>query len=539
MFSPRHTRGTGIARGNQFIHSARLIAGLTICSRVLGLVRDAVCARFFGAQVLHYFYVPFLIPNLFRRLFGEGALTSALIPVYTEQLHRDRKAAALLGRTVVTLLVIVLAAATLLGLGVIYLYWHFVSSQGPKTLLTLRLAAIMLPYMILICAVAAVGGLLNVHRRFAAPAAAPIVLNCCMIAAVLWGRRLFGDDPWRQIYAIAWAVLIAGFLQLLLQYPALRRAGISVLPRLGFSDQGLSSIVRLMAPMVLGLAAVQINTMLDQLIAMFLSATPETGDTFILAGRTIGYPVEEGSVTYLYYAQRCYQLPLGVFGIALATAIFPVLSSQAVKEDYQGFSRTLGQGLCMVVFIALPCTVALILIRLPMVQAIFQGGEFTATHSARTAGTLLFYALGILPYFLQQLLVRAYYAFQDSVTPVKIAVRMIGLNLLLNLILIWPLATGGLALSTAICATIQVVFLWRLLARRHQLRIGGDVASTLTKTAIATILMAVACLLCLGATSRSSALVQLIAAVPISAAVFVGASLLLKNEQIRMLFSRK
>ena len=538
MFSARHKRGTSIAKGNQFIHSARLIGGLTICSRVLGLIRDAVCTRYFGAQVLHYFYVPFQIPNLFRRLFGEGALSSALIPVYTEHLHKDRQAAALLGRTVVTLLVIILAAVTLLGLGVIYLYWHYVSSQGPKTLLTLRLAAIMLPYMILICTVAAVGGLLNVHRRFAAPAAAPIVLNCCMIAAVLWGRRFFGDDPWQQIYAIAWAVLMAGFLQLLLQYPALRRAGISVRPRLGFSDQGLSSIVRLMAPMVLGLAAVQINTMMDALIAMFLSG-PEIGSTFNVVGHTIKYPVVEGSVTYLYCAQRCYQLPLGVFGVALATAIFPVLSSHAAKKDYQAFTRALNQGLCMVVFIALPCTVALILIRLPMVQAIFQGGEFTATHSVRTAGTLLFYALGILPYFLQQLLVRAYYSFQDSVTPVKIAVRMIGLNFLLNLILIWPLATGGLALSTAICATIQVAVLWRLLARRHQLRIGGEVASTLAKTVIATVVMALACWLCLDATSQSSALVQLIVAVPISAAVFAGASLLLKNEQIRELFSRK
>ncbi len=521
-----------------FISSARLISMLTLASRVLGLVRDGIMSRVFGATVLHYFYIPFLIPNLSRRIFGEGALSAALIPVYTEQLHNDPKLAKLLARSVVTLLVIILASLTLLGLGLIWLYWNFISDQGQQTMLMFNLAAIMLPYMILICTVAALGGLLNVHRHFTAPAAAPILLNISIILGIVLFRKSFGETPERQIYSVAVSVLIAGFFQLAIQLPALAKAGISIRPRFNFSDAPLKKIFRLMAPMIIGLATVQINTLLDSLIALYLSASPDKGSTFTLLGHTINYPVIEGSVTYLFYAQRCYQFPLGLFGIALATAIFPTLSKHAVEKDIPGFSKTLAQGLRMVIYIGLPATAGMILVRGILVRTIFEGQEFTAADTAQTSWTLLFYSLGIGFYCLQQLIVRAYYSFQDSATPVKIAMRMVAINLVLNLTLIWFLSTGGLALSTAISAALQVAILFIILIRRYNLKLSENLIPTIIKTAIASAAMTLAGYATLQILANTSSLIQLTFSVIICSIIYIIASIALKIPEFKALIGR-
>lgn len=529
-----------LRKQGHFISSTRLIAGLTMISRILGLVRDMVCANFFSTAVWHYFTMGFTIPNFFRRLFGEGALSAALIPVYTEQLHQDKRKAAALAGSVVALLVIILSALTLLGEGVIYLYWKY-SSGEPKTFLVLSLAAIMLPYMILICSTAVLGGLLNVHRHFAAPAAAPIILNLCLITAIVFFRDLLGSDPWRQIYIVALAVLGAGFLQLALQFPALRKAGVRLGGGFDFRQAALRKIVKLMGPMLIGLSAVQVNAYLDYLIAFFLSATEVSGDTFTIFGRVFDYPVAEGSVAHLWYAQRLYQLPLGVFGIALATAIFPFLSRHVTHKDYQSFSDTLAQGLRLVIFLALPASVGLILIRTPLVQVLFERGAFKSQDTHQVALTLMFYSLGITAYFLQQLVVRAYYSFQDPVTPVKVAVRVIGLNLILNLSLIWPLGTGGLALSTAICAALQVGILLRTLLKRYDLSVTDKLGSTLLKTTLATAVMALGCQVTLSLLADASVLLKLITALSVSVVIFIGGSLLVRNPELSALLrpSRK
>ncbi|MBI9017023.1 MAG: murein biosynthesis integral membrane protein MurJ [Phycisphaerae bacterium] len=513
-----------------------MISILTLASRILGLLRDAICSRVFGPVVLHYFYVPFQIPNLARRIFGEGALTAALIPVYTEQLHKDSKAAKDLSRCVITLLVITLAALTLLGYGVLGLLWQF-SNHTANNALMINLCFIMLPYVILICSVAALGGLLNVHRHFFAPAAAPIVLNICIISAALFFRKYFGDDKYQQVFALAWAVILAGFLQLLIQLPALKAHNISIKPKLDLNQPGLKTIFKLMAPMIIGLAAVQLNTLFDNLIALWLSAT-ETNQTFTLLGYTIKYPVHEGSVAFLYNAQRCYQFPLGVFGIAIATAVFPILSKHATTKDYKSFADTLSDGIGLVFFIGLPATAGMIIVRNQMVKLIFEGNEFLPIHTAATADTLLFYAMGIAIFCLQQLIVRAFYSFQDSVTPAKIAVRMVVLNFFMNLILIWPLGTGGLALSTSICAAIQVVVLTRILLKRYDLHISTTLKLSLTKTIIATIAMTIICIIVLKILPTDSSLVQLLAAVTVCLTSFITAAKILKMPELKILIHK-
>ncbi|MBN2377889.1 MAG: murein biosynthesis integral membrane protein MurJ [Sedimentisphaerales bacterium] len=521
------------------ISSARLIAGLTLVSRVLGLVRDMVCAATFSKEVWHYFATAFMLPNLFRRLFGEGALSAALIPVYTEELSKDKESARALASSMVTLLFMVLAVLTLLGEGIIFLYREWAGSGSGGSLM-LPLAAVMLPYMIFICLVAAIGGLLNVHRHFAAPAAAPILLNICIIGAIVFFRDSFGSGQERQIFVVAVSVVVAGFLQLLLQYPAMRRAGIRLRWRFDFSQEPLRKVVRLMAPMVIGLSAMQINAYFDYLIAHFLSATEQSGSFFTIWGRQISYPVEIGANSYLYYAQRLYQMPLGIFGIPLATAIFPLLSKSAVQKDHQGFADSLNQGFRLAVFVALPATLGLILVRTDLVRVLFERGRFTSESTSEVSWTLLFYSLGMSAYFLQQIAVRAFYAYQDSVTPVKIALRMIVLNLLLNLVLIWPLRTGGLAFSTSICATIQVVVLLRILSKRYGLQFRSGLFGVAVRTALASVVMVGGYLLidyiCLG---QASSLVRVGAAVISCVLLFAGASWLLKNPELGNLFERK
>ncbi|MCK5114944.1 MAG: polysaccharide biosynthesis C-terminal domain-containing protein, partial [Phycisphaerae bacterium] len=339
---------------------------------------------------------------------------------------------------------------------------------------------------------------------------------------------------------VAVAVVVAGFLQLLLQWPALRRAGIELRPMLDLSQAGLRKVLRLMAPMVIGLSAMQINAYFDFLIAHFLSATEESGAFFTFWGRQISYPVKLGANSHLYYAQRLYQMPLGVFGIPLATAIFPLLSKSAVEKDNRSFGESLNQGLRLAVFVALPATLGLILVRTDLVRVLFERGEFTTESTSEVSWTLLFYSMGISAYFLHQIVSRAFYAFQDSITPVKIALRMIVLNLLLNLVLIWPMRTGGLALSTSICATIQVVVLLRILSRRYDLHFTDGLFSVAIKSAVAAMVMVVGYVLInWGFLGEASSLVRVAVAVVSCVLLFAGASWLLKNPELGKLFERK
>ena len=515
--------------------------GLSVCLRWLvgywGLFVTLYVLSYFGAAVWHYFAIPFQIPNLFRRLFGEGALSAALIPVYTDRLSKDREGAGQLACSVVTLLVIILGALTLVGYGVIAVLYR-VGDGTDKHAAMLGYALIMLPYMILICTVAILGGLLNVHRHFAAPAAAPIILNVTIIAAVVYFRDYFGETGLEQLRGVAWAVIAAGFLQLVLQYFTLARCGLLVRPRFVFGDADIKRIVMLMAPMVLGLSVMQINTLLDGIIAMFFSATPESGATFSLFGYVIDYPVMEGSVAHLYGAQRLYQFPLGVFGVAIATAIFPMLSSYASEDDRAGFSRTFSQGLRMVIFIGLPATAGMMLVALPLCELAFGRKNFSAIDTGLTAWTLVFYALGIGVYCLQMLVARAFYALKDPVTPVRVAVRVMLLNVVLNCVLIFPLGTGGLALSTAVCAAFQVAVLTRILIKRGELVIDDEVRVCLRRTIFTTLIMSLGAWFALPLVGECSAGIQVLVQVLECVVVYGVGSRVLGSVELRELWAR-
>ena len=458
-----------VSDANRFVAPARLIAALTLLSRLLGLLREMVYAYFFGTgPALSAFRIAWQIPNLFRRLFGEGALSAAFIPVLTDCLqHRGPEEARRLAGAVLTLLVMLLAGlvvAAEVGLGVAH--WLHPS-------LTLRLTALTLPYLLLICVTALVGAMLHVLNRFAAPALAPVLLNICIIAGALFGGHTLGLRDHALLYLICATVLAGGVAQLVLVGTTLRRAGFWPVFGVLWRHPEVRRVAAVMAPMVLGMSAVQINTLADSLIAFF----------FVPDGR---------GPAVLGYAQILYQLPLGVFGVALATAIFPLLSARAAAGDTTGLTRACEQGVRMSLFIGVPAAVGLCLIAQPVISVFFERGEFEANDTLRAARALIFYGAGVWAYFLQQILVRTFYAMRDSRTPVRIAVTMVVVNLALNLLLVGPLGESGVALATAICATLQVAWLAGTLWRRLPDVRGRWLLTGIGRVMLATVVLAAA-----------------------------------------------
>jgi len=514
------------------IKGFKQIASLTALSRVFGMLRDIALAHFFGAGwLMTAWTIGFKVPNLTRRLFGEGAASASFIPVYSRQLEQSPKEAQRLANTVITAIFVLLAATVLMGEIIIWSYYTFFETRtGPR--IGLSLCGIMLPYMILICLVAIIAGILNVHRHFASPAAAPIVLNIFIISSICLTGWVLKIPAQQQVFYVAAAVLIAGLAQIAIQIPPLRAHSVSIKPAWDIHSSAFKKVIILMGPMVLGLTVTQINTLVDDVIALsFMSKD--------------GYPLSYGAPSYLYYAQRLYQFPLGVLGISLATAIFPVMSSDAARNDLQALSRTFSKGIKAALFVAIPATVGILLVAKPLISAVFEHGEFKSKDTPIVAFALCCYAVGLCGYFLQQLTTRAFYSLQDSKTPAKSAVVAAAFNVAFNLLLIWFMGVAGLALATAICSYIQVVILASVLKKRLNKDMLDGVFTTLVKTAAATLIMLITGLFVIFLMkslpeSRWYNIIRLTAVVPSAAAVYLIAAKLMKIEMLSLLsFARK
>lgn len=430
----------------RLVNSARLVALLTAASRILGLIRESVFAAFFStSELLSAFRIAFMAPNLARRLFGEGALSAAMIPVLTDTLRADGEESSrrFVGAVLTVLAVVLIALLVLVETALLI-------AQSSSDSLALRLTIILMPYMVLICLVAVASGVLNVRQHFAVPAAAPTILNVAIIVAALFGAYSAGLGGAELMTVVCIGILVSGVLQIVATVVALHMVRFQPIYGGSWRDPRLAKVLRLMGPMVLGLSAVQINSLFDYLIAWFFIEHE---------GQRVGPAV-------LGFAQYLYQLPLGVFGISIATAVFPLLSRRAAEGDRRGMAETVARGLRLGAFVSLPATAGLILVAHPLVAALYERGEFGPAQSQRVAGTLCFYSLGLPAYFAQHVVVRAFYALQDSGTPARLAARMVLFNLAINLVLVFVLEERGLALSTAVCATVQVVWLSRRL-RAH------------------------------------------------------------------------
>ncbi|MEE2908421.1 MAG: murein biosynthesis integral membrane protein MurJ [Planctomycetota bacterium] len=467
-----------------FERNARTVMSMTALSRLTGLAREAVLSRLFGTDaILSSYFFAFLVPNLFRRLFGEGALAAAFLPSY-ERLTREnpemasRLATATLASVAILLGIVVIIAEVILAVLVAWIYNHNTA---------LWLLMIMLPYTPLVCRVAIFGAMLQVHGRFGPTAAAPIILNALVTFAAVAGVIMFGNTEthgrFLVVTGMGMAVVCAGLIQLAWSWMALQPHD-----RILFRVQGvrthLSDMFRRAGPMILGLGVLQVNTLVDGLIASYRNYAG-TSDFF---GWT--WPLDEGAMAVLTFAQRLYQFPLGVFGIAIATAIYPMLARLA--DDREAFADTIRRGLRLVFFIGFPASLGLMVVARPLTGAILQGGAFDTQDTGRVAFVLLGYASCVWAYSMIQVITRAFYAKGDTVTPVRIAISVVVLNLILNLVLIWtPLKEAGLAWSTAICATVQTAVLLRMLRRHVDLPLGSSTLPSMARTVVLSILMVI------------------------------------------------
>ncbi|MCF6157101.1 MAG: murein biosynthesis integral membrane protein MurJ [wastewater metagenome] len=482
-----------ISRSYSLFRSVRIISICTFTSRILGLVRDIICASIFGtSMVWDAFIVAFKIPNLFRRLFGEGALSAAFIPVFTEQIEKHGSAEAWkFANAIATLLIIILGGVVLLGEGSFLVIPKIFHIQE-KWQLIYKLLIIMFPYVLCICLVAFIGAVLNTIHHFFMPAFTPIVMNTCWILGAILSPYT-GDTLEKMIYAVAIATFLSGLIQIGIHIPILRKKEISYRPALPFSHPGLKPVLSRITPIVFGLAIVQINVLLDSVIAIGFSAPQSGPDYFHFAGMTIQYPLRIGAASVLYYSDRLIQFPLGVFGIAMATAIFPLFSAHAVRGDWGNFSATFNKALKFILFIGIPASLGIIMLREPIVDLLYRRNQFNAESAYRTSRVVLFYGIGIWAYCGLHVLIRAFYSVKDTVTPVKVGAICVGLNLILNISLIWIVQEGGLALSTAISAITQIIILTIILQKRLHIKIEKEVVISLQKTMVASIAMAFTC----------------------------------------------
>lgn len=428
---------------------------MTLVSRVLGLVRDMVLARLFGADAaMDAFFVAFKIPNFLRRLFAEGAFSQAFVPIIAEYREQQSpEAVRMLVSRVAGSLLGILSALTLFGVlasPVLVMIFApgFLHRDPVQFALAADLLRITFPYLLFISLVAFAAGILNTYGRFAAASFSPVWLNVVLIgAALLVAPRL--EQP---VFALAGGVFVAGAVQLLFLLPSLKRLGFLHRPRWGLHDEGVRRIMKLMLPGIFGSSVAQINLLLDTLIASFLVA---------------------GSVSWLYYSDRLVEFPLGVFAIALSTVILPSLSRSHANGSREEFCRTLDWALRTVMLIGVPATLGLMLLARPMLATLFGYGDFTANDVAMSGLSLMAFGAGLPGFMLIKVLAPAYYSRKDVRTPVRIAVIAMFTNMLLNIGLVVPMVIlgipgphAGLALATALAAWVNAWQLYRTLGKR-------------------------------------------------------------------------
>jgi putative peptidoglycan lipid II flippase len=463
----------------RLVRSAGAMSLMTLLSRILGYVRDNLQAQILGAsRTADAFIIAFRIPNLLRRLVGEGAFTAAFVPTLSDYLRPDRRAelwrfAGLVFWTMATVLAVLSAAGVIFSPLLVKVLAYGFTGIEDKFDLTVSLNRLMFPYLLFIGLAALVQGILNVHRRFAVPAFTPVLLNLSMIAAaLLMAPRL--EEP---AYAFAWGVLLGGALQLGFQIPFVMRLGMRFAPALGFSHPGVRQIGRLMGPGLFGMGITQITLLLDSFFASLM---------------------KEGSVSALYYSGRINELALGSFAISVSTVILPTLSRQAAEGRVDQMRETLLYGLRVVAFITLPAAVGLIVLRSSIVAVLFERGRFTPSDTAFVAHALLFYALGLFPFGAVKILAPAFYSSKDTRTPALTAAVTLGAHVIIVSVLSFVLGTGGIALAGSLSATLNMGLLMWAFAARHGLPWVRGLALPSLRFAGASMIMGVAAWLMIG-----------------------------------------
>lgn len=453
--------------------AAGILGSATMLSRVMGMVRDMVVSRLFGAGLAtDAFFAAFQIPNMLRRFFAEGALTAAFVPTFSSTLAKggDEKAREL-ANTCFTLLTIVMALITLAGIlfspVIVGMMFPGFKAEPGKFELAVLLNRLMFPYIFFISLVALCMGILNTLRHFFTPAISTVFLNISMILAALCLRGFF-EAP---ITALAVGVLIGGCIQLALQLPVLWRKGFPLKPDFNFSSPEVRTIALLMLPSVFGVGVYYLNITVSAILASLLP---------------------QGSISYLYYAQRLFEFPQGIFTTSVAQAVLPSMSRQAAAGDLEGMKSSLSFGVRLMLFITIPAMAGLMVCSTPIFSLIFMGGAFDYATAVNSASALLYYSAGLSFVALTRVLAPVFYALKDTKTPVYTALIAFIVNLCLSLALMGPLKHGGLALATTLSALCNMLLLLWLLRRRIGSFGGNGIMLTALKSSAASVPMAAA-----------------------------------------------
>lgn len=502
----------------------------TFLSRILGFLRDMVIAHFFGAgMAADAFFVAFRIPNLWRRLVGEGSLTISFIPIYTEYLtQKSEEESREVTHIAFTIAGIVLLVLTVLGILFSPILIQIIApgfTRVPeKFQLTVTLNQIIFPYLFFMGLFALCMGILNSLRHFFAPAIAPIFLNISIIASVFLFYHVFQ----RPVMALAVGVLAGGVIQFLFQIPFLLKKRISFRFNFNFRHPAIKRIGYLMVPGLIGSAVYQLNVFIDTIFASFLPG---------------------GSVSYLYFADRLMEFPLGIFAIAIGMASLPSLSGLATKGKMEELKETLSFTFRLVSFISIPAMVGLIVLKTPIINLLFQRGLFDYSATVMTAKALLFYSVGLWAIAGSRIIVPAFYSLQDTWTPLKIALICLGANVIFNSILIYPMKHAGLALATSLSSTLNLILLFRkLIPKLGSMNIKENIRSLLRIFFCSLPMGLVAYLICsLGNWSTTGNIVEkvllLVIGIMLGLGVYLVCSYWAKNEEmlflLKMLHKRK
>ncbi len=417
------------------VKAAALVALMTLIGRVLGLVRDIVSAKRFGTGwQWDAFLYAFMLPNLFRRIVGEGGLTSAFIPVYNEIAEKQSKAEAFrFANTTISFLSCVLLAFILAVEGLLTLLLR-IGFHSQTLMLTFELSRILFPYLWFLSMYALGMGILNSHRHFLAPAMGPAILDLIWILAVLFVPVWAAGDFIGRIRWLSYALLLAGVMHVAVEVPPLLRIGFGFQWIWNTAHEGMKKVWRLLIPVVLSFAIVQINITVDM---------------------TLGMLIGSGANSSLWYGNRLMQFPLGIFALAMGTALLPMLAQQVARNEKEAARKTLSFALRSIFFIIVPSSVGLIVLREPIIRMLFERGQFDTVSTARCAAVLLGYTIGLFAFAGQKIMNSGFYAAHDSKTPMRTAVISLLTNIVLNLILMVPLREAGLALATSISGIIQ------------------------------------------------------------------------------------
>ncbi len=466
-----------------FFGAAKVVAGMTMTSRILGLVRDMVLIPLGGPRLADAFWTAFSVPHLFRRLFGEGALSAAFVPVFTgvaEKSGWDRARAVL--ANVSGILALVLAGLVVVGELGLWLGSALWPGDWAHARL-LQFTAIMLPFMFTVCLLALGSAALNCKGHFAYPAAAPILLNIGLIVTAWWIAPAVSKAEDTQFMVIAAGLVVTGIVQLVGVVWLLKRSGLAVVPRLRPVLGETKAITAHMLPMFVPLGIIQLSAFADRLIALIFTATPQN----------LHFPLQAGIVRCLHVANRLYQLPLGVMAISIATVVFPLFSRYAARNDIAGLRDTTNRALRLCIFLGLPAAAGLMILAEPLVTVIFERGAFSAEDTRRAAFILQMYCLGMVAYFCNHILLRAFFARGETTAPLRIACILAGVNVLLVVGGIFtPLKGGAIGLATAVTATANTAALTIVLRRRLK-RIGfAQILASLARIIAAVTAMAAA-----------------------------------------------